>query len=93
MPKKVYQVSNVDGIEQEHTKCDHCRYRVNYRYLIASSEDEVREMVAGEGPSEMEFNGFCGDCMSDMIATNVADPGGGDTIGYELQEEVLEDNE
>lgn len=93
MPKQVYQVSNVDGIEQEHTKCDFCRYRVNYRYLIADSEDEVRDMVTGTGPMEMEFNGFCGDCMCDMMATNVADPGGGDTSGYELHEETLENDE
>jgi hypothetical protein len=90
MPQRLYRVSEVDGVEQAHIKCDHCRYRVNYLYLLAESEAEVRDMVNGEGPTKMEFNGFCGSCMCDMIATNVADPGGGDVSGYELQEEQLE---
>lgn len=53
-------------------KCDDCRFTTETRFLLAGSRQEVREMISGDGAYQNEpYNGFCGRCMCDMLATNV----------------------
>jgi hypothetical protein len=67
---KLFRVSNIDTEVPDHAKCDFCNYRVANRYLMATSEPEVIEMLEGDAADGMEYNGFCGTCMCNMLAVD-----------------------
>lgn len=79
---RIFKLNNIDEIESDRKKCDYCNHTVSCRFLGAESVDEAVSMTEGNGPDGMVYNGFCGGCMSELVATNASLTG--DVRGYEL---------